>query len=190
MNPTVEPLRDLRAQLRRFVGKRVSDRHEAEDIVQDVLVRAQESLHQIESRERIAAWLSRIAANRIIDYYRARRLTEELPEDLAAAAPEDDPVVALAACLPTLAERLPAAYRDALRLSELDGMPQREVARRLGLSLSGAKSRVQRGRAMLRQVVEQCCRVFTVRGAIVDFEPVDGCASRSPCDACKGLRLS
>jgi hypothetical protein len=115
------------------------------------------SMHGLESADRLPAWLAHIAANRFIDHYRSRRPTEELPEDLVAAKADDDPVVTLAPCLPAMIERLPATYREAVRLSDLEEVPQREVARRLGISLSGSKSRVQRGRALLRQLVEACC---------------------------------
>lgn len=178
--------RERRADLRRFVSRRVADRHEVDDIVQDVLVRAHESMHQLESPDRLSAWLARIAANRIVDHYRARRPFEELPEDVAAGETEDDPVQALAPCLPAMVDRLPGTYRDALRLSELDGLPQREVAQRLGLSLSGAKSRVQRGREQLRRLVETCCRVVLAGSTIVDFErrtaaaPTKGCTCLRP----------
>jgi RNA polymerase sigma-70 factor (ECF subfamily) len=168
----------------------VSDRHEAEDIVQDVMLRAHESMHTLESPDRLSAWLARIASNRIIDHYRSRRPAEELPDDLAAAEPEDDPVVALAPCLPVMVERLPATYREAVRLSELEEVPQRDVARRLGISLSGAKSRVQRGRALLRQIVEACCRVFMTGATFDGFEPIAGKPACSRSARCSRLRLS
>jgi RNA polymerase sigma-70 factor (ECF subfamily) len=167
--------REHRPALRRFVARRVRDRHDAEDIVQDVFVKAQESLHQLRAPDRAGAWLARIAAHRIVDQHRARKPTEELPDDLAAAEPVDDPVVALAPCLPGMIERLPQAYRAALQLSEIEGLPQREVAQRLGLSFSGAKSRVQRGRTLLRRSVERCCHVFMSGRRIVGFEPVGCC---------------
>ena len=179
--------RERRADLRRFVSRRVADRHEVDDIVQDVLVRAHESMHQLESPDRLPAWLARIAANRIVDHYRARLPVDELSDELSAAEPEDDPVQALAPCLPAMVDRLPETYRDAVRLSELDGLPQREVAQRLGLSLSGAKSRVQRGREQLRHLVEACCRVVLAGSTIVDFErPV----AAAPCKRCDCLRPS
>ena len=173
--------RQRRADLRRFVSRRVADRHEVDDIVQDVLVRAHESMHQLAAPERLPAWLARIAANRIVDHHRARRPFEALPDDMAAGETEDDPVQALAPCLPAMVDRLPAAYRDALRLSELDGLPQREVAQRLGLSLSGAKSRVQRGREQLRRLVEGCCRIVLAGSRIVDFERRDAPAAGKSC---------
>jgi RNA polymerase sigma-70 factor, ECF subfamily len=187
---TNDTWRSRRADLRRFVSKRVSDQHGAEDIVQDVLVRAHESMHKLQSPDRLSAWLARIAANRIIDHYRSRWAAEELPEDLIAPQPEDDPVVTLAPCLPAMVERLPATHRDAVRLSELEEVPQREVARRLGISLSGAKSRVQRGRALLRQLVEACCRVFMTSTTIVGFERVAGDSGCFGNTRCTRMRLS
>ena len=179
-----------RASLKRFVGKRVSDRDDVNDIVQDVLVRAHEALHQLDDAQRLPAWLGRIAAHRVVDHFRARKAFTELPDDLAAPEPEDDPVVSLAPCLPSMIERLPEIYRDAVRLSELEGVAQRDVARMLGVSLSGAKSRVQRGRERLRELVEACCRVFMSGSKITDYERR---VKPSTCNAqgrCAGLRLS
>ena len=81
----------------------------------------------------------------------------------------------LAPCLERFVDQLPAPYRDALRWSDLEGAPLHEVARRQGVSLSGAKSRVQRGRARLRSVVEACCRVLREGRVIAGFEPVRRC---------------
>jgi RNA polymerase sigma-70 factor (ECF subfamily) len=107
--------RRRRAELRRLVSRRVAERDEVDDIVQDVLVRAHESMHQLAAADRLPAWLASIAANRIVDHHRARRRFEELPEDLAAAEAEDDLVQVLAPCLPGMIDRLPATYCDALR---------------------------------------------------------------------------
>ena len=74
--------------------------------------------------------------------------------------------------------------REALRLVEVDGVTQVEAARRLGLSVSGMKSRVQRARSRLRSVVEACCRVeLDRRGGLVDYEPRgQGCGCGSSCE--------
>lgn len=165
-----DPWHHHRENLRRFVARRIFDRHEAEDIVQEALARAHEARHQLRSPERLPAWLARIATHLIVDHQRARRPTDELPEDLPAPEVEDDPVARLAPCLPAMVDGLPPTYRDALRWSELEGLPQREVAQRLGLSWSGAKSRVQRGRTLLREQVEACCRVLMAGTTIAGFE--------------------
>jgi RNA polymerase sigma-70 factor (ECF subfamily) len=192
-----DPWRRHHAELQRFVGRRVFDRHEAEDIVQEALARAHEAQHQLQSAERLPAWLARIASNLIVDRHRTRRPTEELHDNLAAPEPEDDPVARLAPCLPGMVDQLPPTYRDALRWSELEGLPQREVAQRLGLSWSGARSRVQRARALLRAQIEACCRVLMAGQTIAGFErrvespPVRrGCTSPNRPSTGSGLRLS
>src|SRR4029453_11954052 len=65
----------------------------------------------------------------------------------------------LAPCLTPLMDRLPAHYREAVRLVELEGLPQRELSERFAVSLSGAKSRVQRGRDKLKDLLLRCCQV-------------------------------
>lgn len=90
---------------------------------------------------------------------------------MATPEPKRDHTAELAACLQPLIHNLPKIYQAALVLSELEGLPQKEVANRLGLSLSGAKSRVQRGREMLRRRLLDCCDIETGRGGILGYEP-------------------
>jgi RNA polymerase sigma-70 factor (ECF subfamily) len=84
--------------------------------------------------------------------------------------------------LPELIDDLPATYRDAVRLHEIEGLSQQAVADRLGLSLSGAKSRVQRGRERLRAELERCCSFeLDRRGNVLDYERR---AAGACCDVC------
>lgn len=164
--------RDYRAQLFRFALKRVADEATAEDIVHDVLVRAYDRRDTLRDGDRFEQWLYQITRNALIDHYRARRPTEPLPADLAAADESLEHVARreLAACMQPLVDSLPEHYRDALTLSELQGLTQQATATRLGLSLSGAKSRVQRARRMLQDRLLECCRVeLDSSGGIVDY---------------------
>jgi RNA polymerase sigma-70 factor (ECF subfamily) len=71
---------------------------------------------------------------------------------------------------------LPDPYREAVQLVEVDGMSQKDAADRLGLSVSGAKSRVQRGRERLRRMLAKCCHVeLDRRGNAVDYKARSGC---------------
>ena len=77
---------------------------------------------------------------------------------------------------------LPAIYRDALRLTEYDGLTQKELAQRLGLTVSGAKSRVQRARQLLRQTLLECCHFeLDQRNAIISYQPHCGCCTTTTC---------
>jgi RNA polymerase sigma-70 factor (ECF subfamily) len=183
--------RDYRTRLVAFVAKRVSDEATAEDIVHDVLVRAWDRRDTLRAADRFEAWLYQVTRNAIVDHYRARRPSEPLPPDLAGPADTSDrrALHELAGCMQPLVDTLPAHYRDALALSELQGLTQQETAGRLGLSLSGAKSRVQRARRMLGEKLLDCCRVeVDTRGAIVDYEKNNGCAPAAGagegCSAC------
>jgi RNA polymerase sigma-70 factor, ECF subfamily len=167
-----------RAELFRFVLKRVRDDTLAEDIVHDVFIKAYTRWQDLKNPGRLRPWLYQITRNALVDHYRSEKPFEQLPEDLIGeGAGEDNRAEQeLARCLLPLLDELPARYRHALTLAEFEGMTQGEIASREGLSLSGAKSRVQRARRMLREVLLQCCRVeIDKRGGVVDYEPANGC---------------
>jgi RNA polymerase sigma-70 factor (ECF subfamily) len=117
-----------RSRLRSYIAKRVRENGAVDDILQEVFLKASESLHSLKSRGSIAAWLYRIAANAIVDHYRSRKPWEELPADVAAPEAEPNYVAELATCLQPLIADMPETYRTALVLSEIEGLPQREVA--------------------------------------------------------------
>jgi RNA polymerase sigma-70 factor (ECF subfamily) len=176
----------FRDRLHDFIVRRIGDRDDAEDLLHDVLVKMQESLGSLRDHSRVQAWAYQITRNVITDYYRRRQahasrtatlddLDDISGEDAASSVERE-----IAACLRPMVEHLPESYRDAVLLADLDGITQREVAERLGISLSGAKSRVQRGREKLRELLYKCCTFELDRlGAIVDARP--RCADCDPC---------
>ncbi len=157
-----------RFRLRGYIAKRVREDDTVDDILQNVFLKASENLHALKSRGSIAAWLYRIAANAIVDHYRSRQPWDALPDDVAAPASERDCIAELVTCLKPLIAEMPEIYRTALVLSEIEGLPQKEVADRLNISLSGAKSRVQRGRENLRLRLLNCCDIEIGRCGITD----------------------
>jgi RNA polymerase sigma-70 factor (ECF subfamily) len=178
-NKEETPWREFRDALLRFVMQRVSNVAAAEDIVQDVLVRAHTQQGTLREPSKLRPWLLQVTRNAVIDYYRRQKPTEAVSDALGqvTTAEDGDQIEQeLARCLVPLLDTLPDPYRQALRLTEFDGARQREVASLLGLSLSGAKSRVQRGRKMLRDALLSCCRVeLDHLGRAVDYAVGDGC---------------
>lgn len=176
MTPITDLWQEYRFRLRNYIAKRVREREAVDDILQEVFLKVNANLHTVRSHGSIPAWLFRIAANAIADHYRSHKQWEVLPDDDELASPERerDYIAELATCLQPLITDLPETYRTALVLSEIEGLPQKEVARRLGISLSGAKSRVQRGREKLRLRLLECCDIETGRGGISGYEPRDG----------------
>jgi RNA polymerase sigma-70 factor (ECF subfamily) len=186
--------RELRARLGAFVGRRVGDPQDAEDIVQDVFVRMQRNIDTLSSAEWLDAWAFRIARNAIADYYRAagrreapgegaaKKFMDELPApDSIDGEPSTEARAEVAHCIAPMVGQLPDDYRQAIELTELGGMTQTAAAERLGLSVPGMKSRVQRGRARLRAMLLRCCEIETDRrGRVVGFEPREG----EGCAAC------
>lgn len=171
-----EPLEALWEQYSRrllaFIRRRVSNDADAEDILQEVFLRIHRSLCCSDDWGKPDSWVYQITRNLIIDYYRRRRETVEISEDLATEADfeADDPQVRLALSLRATIDMLPERYRQALILTEYEGLSQKEAAERLGLSLSGAKSRVQRARLKLRDLLLTCCHFeLDRRGRIIDY---------------------
>ncbi len=159
-------------RLKAFIRGRVENEADAEDILQEVFIRVHRHLCCQPEWDKPESWFYQIARNLIIDYYRRRRETAELPESLPAepAFPEEDPEATLALSLREMVEELPEAYRQALIMTEYQGLSQKQLAESLGISLSGAKSRVQRARDKLRDMLLSCCHFeFDRRGRIVDY---------------------
>ena len=185
---------ELHTNIHRFVSRRVRQVADVDDIVQRIFLQVHRSLPTLREADRLHAWIYQVTRRTIADHYRApvhRRevpagaALDEVPDDVpeAGRAGEDEPSVLqeLAACLQPLLADLALVDQEALRLVEVDGQTQVEAARRLGLSVSGMKSRVQRARRRLRSAVEACCRVeVDRRGGLIAYEPRGGgrCESR------------
>ena len=201
MATTAEPAWDeVLANLRAFIGRRVTNPADADDLVQRVLVRLVNGLGSLRDTERLHAWVYRTARNVIIDHYRSSAGRREFPSgdatDIAETAARDITDVAvedeghalreLAACMAPMLARLTPSYRQAITLTELEGRNQADAARQAGVSVSGMKSRVQRGRRQLRAALEACCRIqLDRRGGVMTVDPQ--CAFHRPdrpCDPC------
>lgn len=183
--------RELRDRLRAFIVRRVGNPADAEDLLQEVFLRIHQHLSTVRDTGRLMPWIFQLTRNAITDYYRAAPRRHEIPGDFLrdgklgkeenAAAPvlhgdgqttlNDE----LAPCLTPLIEQLPEHYREALQLVEIEGLRQRELSERLTVSLSGAKSRVQRGREKLKELLLHCCQVeLDKRGNVMDYRPETG----------------
>jgi RNA polymerase sigma-70 factor (ECF subfamily) len=171
------PWHDVEARLRPYIARRVAPA-DVEDVLQDVYVRMQRGLAGLRDDQRFSAWLFQIARSAIADQGRARA---RHPLLVAADAPEpaDEPADddreefrSLASCVAMFVAHLPSPYREAVTLVELEGMTAREAAELAGISVSGMKSRVQRGRAQLRSLFEQCCDIaLDARRKVTDVTP-------------------
>jgi RNA polymerase sigma-70 factor, ECF subfamily len=172
--------RELEERIRPFVARRVPS-PDVEDVLQEVFLRIERSLPSLRDEERFTPWIYRVAWSAIVDSHRQRSRSPLLSNDeLAETSGEIDALdptpleQELASYVVSFIAKLPSPYREALTLTELEGLTQRAAADALGISLSGMKSRVQRGREKLRELLEACCRIAVdTRGRVIDCEPRD-----------------
>ena len=168
---------EYHTKLHSFIQKRVNNVSTAEDILQEVFLRIISKIDTLKDDSKIHSWMYQIARNAIIDHYRASKTMEELPESLATSESEFGQEVRqeIQGWLQTMIKRLPENYREAVTLSEIENLTQQEVAEKQGVSLSGAKSRVQRGRAMVKDMLLACCRFeFDHCGKVTGYETDGG----------------
>ena len=135
---------DFAAPLRAFVARRAPSGTDPDDIVQEVFVRIHERLPELRDTERLDAWIFQIARNVLADSFRVRRRRDALAERVAFERDgepvddeEPDGAAELTPCLAPMIAQLAPAYREAIELTELQGVTQIEAARRAGLSIPG-----------------------------------------------------
>ena len=182
MNTSEKVWQEYHSRLRAFIKSRISDDTATDDILQNVFLKLHAGLDSLKDETKLKSWLYQIARNAIIDYFRSQKPTVDIPEWLPQSEtdPSEKVIQELSECLQPMIQLLPENYREAVILSELKGLTQKEVAKVQGTSLSGAKSRVQRGRALLKEMLADCCRLeFDHSGRLCDYE-----RKGKACDAC------
>jgi RNA polymerase sigma-70 factor, ECF subfamily len=173
--------------LQQFIRRRVSDDATAEDLLQDVFLDIHQHIGTLKDVKKLEGWIYQVTRHAIIDYYRSKKATTTLEEPEALLLPEELPdediVTELLPSVRAMVLSLEASDRQALILTEYQGLTQKELAERLGLSVSGAKSRVQRAREKLKQQLLACCHFeLDRRSHIIDYQPRCVCCSTS--DSC------
>lgn len=162
-------------ELLHYVTRKVKDRMLAEDIVHDVFLKVQAKATQVRDNDKVMGWIYRVTKNTIIDHFRFQsRIVRS--EDLDW---EDDKSYlnqCVERCLAEKLATLPDKYREALELSEVQGLSQLDLARKLNISYSGAKSRVQRARQMLKEMMEKEYHI-----KLDNYGNVVRCEDRLPC---------
>ena len=168
----------LHAKLKTFILNKVRDEEAAEDLLQEVFIRIHTKIDTLHDDSKIQAWIYQITRNLISDYF--EKVNKEKrplpPPDLTE---EDSSTEYMAEALQDLVKMmddLPPEYCEALCLTELGGMSQKMYTKRIGISHSGAKSRVQRAKIMLKDLLMKCCHYqFDKYGTVLDISPVNCC---------------
>src|SRR5689334_19794711 len=168
----------LEAQLRPFVARRIPT-SDVDDVMQNIFLRVQRGLADLRDDERFVPWSYQVARSAIADHNRAALrhplAFDEAVDDTGSAAILDHDnhlEQELATHVAPFVASLPSPYREALTLTELEGLTQKEAAEMLAVPLSTMKSRVQRGRERLREIFDACCEIsLDARGHVMGCEP-------------------
>ena len=188
---------EIEKHLRPFIARRVDDPADVGDVLQEIYLRVQTGLPDLRDSERFGPWVYRVARSALADHLRSRArhhpaVTRDLPADGGEAlVPDEEPAAEreLATYLTSFVAALPAPYREALILTELQEMNHKDAAQMLGVSLPAMKARVRRGRQQIQQMLTACCDIaLDARGRVVSYDrrpdgtvPRDCCADGKEC---------
>jgi RNA polymerase sigma-70 factor, ECF subfamily len=151
-------------QLRMYIYRQVKDETLTEDLLHDVYVRVREKIKSVEDARKISSWLYRVTSNVVIDYFRKNpddkfiQYQDDLPQKSETNL-SDEARRELSKCLIPMINELPEDYQKAIYLSEIEDQPQKKVTEIMGLSVSGAKSKIQRGRKKIKAMLTDCCEI-------------------------------
>ncbi|MEL7118655.1 MAG: RNA polymerase sigma factor SigZ [Bacteroidota bacterium] len=165
-----------------YVKKRINVLEDAEDLTQEIFLKlANSDTNGVNS---LKSWMFNIAKNTIIDFYRKKRVINEIDEDNIYIEDFAENTIAaeLSQSISNCINLLPEEYRLVLTLSEIEGMPQKEVAEKLGMNYTTVRSKIQRGRKKLRTLFAECCHVKQGgRGSIIGYELNRDCGPLKKC---------
>lgn len=168
---TLSVWNDINDRLTNFVLGKTKDADLTKDIVQDVFVKVFSKANTLRDPEKTVSWIYQIARNEVVNHFRKNRVNSLDQEVETIENTEESLTAEVSECLHPMIDTLPEKYKEALILADIEKIPQKEIAERLNISYSGAKSRVQRGREMLKSTLEQCCTITTdVYGDILDYQ--------------------
>lgn len=190
---------EIERHLRPFVARRLADPNDIGDVLQDVYLRIQAGVADLRDTERFGPWVYQVARSALADHGRSRArhpVAAEPPtvaEDLPVPSSNEEEGTAereLAQYLAAFVAALPSPYREAITLTELQGMTQKDAAEMLGISPSGMKSRVQRGRRQIQEMLRQCCDIaLDARGRVLSYDRrTDGKVPENCCAEVKNCK--
>lgn len=166
-------------QLLGFILGKVNNKACAEDILQDVFIKVIKNIDQLQDEEKLQSWLYQICRHSIIDYYRKKPVAgnSDMLDSLIADSENHQQQAQLSRCISTLINQLPDNVSGILADSELEQIKQKDIAQKFELSLSATKSRIQRGRSLLKNKLTACCEFeFSEKG------PEAQCNNQCGCD--------
>ncbi len=159
-------------ELRQFLRHRCQDTFLADDLLQEVFVKAMKQGRQFCVLDNSRAWLYQVARNALIDEYRVRRKQVEMPDDISQEIEIIEPIHALSKCVVRVLAELSPEDRQIIEACDLNSVKQKSYAEQHGLFLAAVKSRLLRAREKMRRQMRVACQVkFDEQGLVADHLP-------------------
>ncbi len=167
---------EFHSVLNNYIAKRVNNRDDVKDLLQEVFIKIHGNLSGVDKKENLKSWLFTVTKNTIIDYYRknGQKSLVTSVDNISAGAEEIDfdRTKELENCIHHFISQLPDEYRDIIIDSEIRGVKQKDLAEKYDLAYPTVRSRVQRGRARLKEMFLDCCKIeLDRRGNILNATP-------------------
>ncbi|KXX70314.1 hypothetical protein AVL50_11960 [Flammeovirga sp. SJP92] len=174
-----EIVHDYYNYIKSFIHKKVGNQEDVEDLTQEVMFQLSVACEKPAEINNIKAWLFQVARNVIYRYYQSQKINTDSIEDENAFFDETEEESDVADYIISMIGLLPEEYAKPLRWADIDGIPQKEIAERLKISLSATKMRVQRGRKKLLELFHQCCIIeYDAKGNFVHCTINDSCTDK------------
>jgi len=163
-------------EIKAFIRLKVKDSDLSNDLLQDTFLKAQLNINQVGDHEKIKQWLYSIARNLVTDHFRKQKIRNSKLATFSSEAEGPHVESEMTNCISPMISKLPSVYREALTEVEINGTDQKTLAEKLNISYSGAKSRVQRAREMLKTNLLECCKITADKyGNIISHSPKSAC---------------
>ena len=180
MNDITEKIwNDFNKELKGFILQKVRDESVADDILQDVFIKIINNEDKVSKANSLQQYIYGIARNAVYDHFRNTTYTEnfdEIKEPFSEKESESLNTTIAECCIKPFIKQLPGKYQTALHKTEFEGLSQKDLAKKLNISYSGAKSRVQRGREKLKEMILNCCAYQTdIYGNLMEPEEDKNC---------------
>ena len=174
---------EFRKILHQYIATHVRDLDDAADLLQEVFIKISSRLTSLADNTKLKSWIFAIARNAIIDYYRKHsgnkqmEITDKIADETIAEA-DRDITQGLDKCLKKFILELPDEYREIIIDSEIKGIKQKDLAGKYNLAYPSVRSRVQRGRTRLKELLLTCCTIVAdSRGNILEKSTKNGCGT-------------
>lgn len=167
---------DYKNEMLFYILKKIKDKEIANDLSHEVLMKIYNSCCSNTEIRNVRSWMFQIAHNTTIDYLKKEnKFTDEITDVIEKD--ENNSYQEVEELIKPLIKLLPEKYAVPLLLADIEELKQAEVSKKINLSLTATKSRIQRARKLLKEKIIECCNLeLDEKGNLLSLEIKQSCA--------------